>query len=106
MLQSQHLLIPAYAMVNLMKSLSVKSFGIVNDRIVNDRIVNDRISRALYPTGFDSSSAGPPKSTRCCIVAVTAKNACCSCIVLFLLATFQSVRGPRLHSCSPGRLVC
>ena len=31
MLYLQHLSIPAYAMVSLMKSLSVKGFGIVND---------------------------------------------------------------------------
>ena len=40
MLQLQHLLIPAYAMVNLMNSLSVKSFGTLNDRTDTYFILN------------------------------------------------------------------
>ena len=40
MLYLQHLSIPAYAMVSLMKSLTVKGFGIVNDRTDTYLILN------------------------------------------------------------------
>ena len=40
MLFLQHLLIPVYAMASLVKSLSVKGFGIVNDRTDSYLILN------------------------------------------------------------------
>ena len=54
MLQLQHLLIPAYAMVNLMKSRSVKSFGIVNDHTDTYFILNVQSCRLCLEPFLDT----------------------------------------------------
>ena len=51
MLYLQHLSIPAYAMVSLMKSLTVKGFGIVNDPYL---ILNDQSCRLQLEPSLDT----------------------------------------------------
>ena len=54
MLYLQHLSIPAYAMVSLMKSLTVKGFGIVNDRTDTYLILNVQSCRLQLEPSLDT----------------------------------------------------
>ena len=54
MLYLQHLSIPAYAMVSLMKSLTVKGFGIVNDHTDTYLILNVQSCRLQLEPSLDT----------------------------------------------------
>ena len=54
MLYLQHLSIPAYAMVSLMKSLTVKGFGIVSDRTYTYLILNVQSCRLQLEPSLDT----------------------------------------------------
>ena len=54
MLYLQHLSIPANAMVSLMKSLTVKGFGIVNDRTDTYLILNVQSCRLQLEPSLDT----------------------------------------------------
>ena len=68
MLYLQHLSIPAYAMVSLMKSLTVKGFGIVNDRTDTYVILNVQSCRLQLEPSLDTMA---PKNLMVSLVMQT-----------------------------------